>query len=111
MLQRLAQSFADLVDRNPSPRATTRESECLDVEDGLPDVPVVREAGVGIGVAVADALREVRERADAVRNASGGRGAVREGIVRLMELRAPGRLRPPATPTPSERRPAPLRGL
>ena len=58
-------------------------SECLYIGDDLPDIPVIREAG--IGVAVADALSEVRERADLVLNSNGGHGAVREAIVRLME--------------------------
>jgi 3-deoxy-D-manno-octulosonate 8-phosphate phosphatase (KDO 8-P phosphatase) len=57
--------------------------ECLYVGDDLPDVPVIRAAG--IGVAVADALPEVRECADLVLEASGGRGAVREAIQRLMQ--------------------------
>ncbi len=58
-------------------------SECLYVGDDLTDVPVLRRAG--IGAAVADALPEVRERCDLVLEAGGGRGAVREAIVRLME--------------------------
>ena len=58
-------------------------SECFYVGDDLTDVPVLRSAG--IGAAVADALPEVRERADLVLETAGGRGAVREAIVRLME--------------------------
>lgn len=58
-------------------------SECFYVGDDLTDVPVLRRAG--IGAAVADALPEVRERADLVLETAGGRGAVREAIVRLME--------------------------
>ncbi|MFZ5833055.1 MAG: KdsC family phosphatase [Planctomycetota bacterium] len=44
--------------------------------DDLPDLPVIREAG--LGVAVADAAREVCERADFVTQAAGGTGALRE---------------------------------
>ncbi|MEE2702669.1 MAG: HAD hydrolase family protein [Myxococcota bacterium] len=58
-------------------------AECLYVGDDLPDVPAMREAG--IGVAVGDALPEVREHADLVLEARGGHGAVREAIMRLME--------------------------
>ncbi|NRA03149.1 MAG: HAD hydrolase family protein [Myxococcales bacterium] len=58
-------------------------AECLYVGDDLPDLPAMREAG--IGVAVGDALPEVRERADLVLETTGGHGAVREVIVRLMQ--------------------------
>lgn len=44
--------------------------------DDLPDLPLM--ARVGLGVAPADAVPEVRERADAVTDRNGGRGAVRE---------------------------------
>lgn len=50
------------------------------VGDDLPDLPVIRRAG--LGVAVADAALEVREGADLVLNSPGGRGAIRE----LVEL-------------------------
>lgn len=46
------------------------------VGDDLIDLPPM--ALVGVGVAVADAHREVRESADLVTTARGGRGAVRE---------------------------------
>ncbi|HEX40808.1 MAG TPA: phenylphosphate carboxylase subunit delta [Phycisphaerales bacterium] len=57
------------------------------VGDDLPDLPVMRY--VGLGVAVADAVPEVRRYADYVTAHPGGRGAVREVIEML--LRASGR--------------------
>jgi 3-deoxy-D-manno-octulosonate 8-phosphate phosphatase (KDO 8-P phosphatase) len=59
------------------------------VGDDLPDVPLLRDCGVG--VAVADACAEARAAADYITLASGGRGAVRE-VVELL-LRAQGRWR------------------
>lgn len=44
--------------------------------DDLPDLPVIRAAGLGI--AVANAAAEVREQADLVTSQRGGQGAVRE---------------------------------
>ncbi|MGD0897206.1 MAG: HAD hydrolase family protein [Thermoguttaceae bacterium] len=46
--------------------------------DDLPDLPVVR--AVGLGVAVADACRELREAAHYVTAAAGGAGALRETV-------------------------------
>ncbi len=46
------------------------------IGDDLPDVPVMRR--VGMGVAVADAPREVRDAAQYVTRLPGGQGAVRE---------------------------------
>lgn len=57
------------------------------IGDDLPDLPVVRAAG--LGVAVSDAAAELRDAADYVTQASGGRGAVRE-LVELI-LKAQGR--------------------
>ncbi len=54
------------------------------IGDDLPDLSVVRQ--VGLGVAVADAVEELRVGADYVTKAPGGRGAVRE-VVELI-LRA-----------------------
>ena len=48
--------------------------------DDLPDLPVMRR--VGLAVAVGDATLEVRQAADFVTQATGGRGAARE----LVEL-------------------------
>ncbi|TWT33218.1 KdsC family phosphatase [Blastopirellula retiformator] len=57
------------------------------IGDDLPDLPVVRIAG--LGVAVNDAAAELREAAHFVTTAPGGRGAVRE-LVELI-LKAQGR--------------------
>ena len=57
--------------------------ECLYMGDDVVDIPLIRQAG--IGVAVADAVDEVKNFADVVCTAPGGRGAVREIIVRLMK--------------------------
>jgi 3-deoxy-D-manno-octulosonate 8-phosphate phosphatase (KDO 8-P phosphatase) len=54
------------------------------VGDDLPDVPVIRRAG--LGVAVANARLEVRQAADWVTAAPGGRGAVREVIETVLKL-------------------------
>lgn len=57
------------------------------VGDDLTDLPVMRY--VGLGVAVADASSDVRQRADLVTSLGGGNGAVRE-LVEIL-LRAKGR--------------------
>jgi len=57
----------------------TADETCF-IGDDLPDVAVIRWAG--LGVAVADATSEAREAADHVTDAGGGQGAVRE----LLEL-------------------------
>ncbi len=51
--------------------------------DDLPDIPVLREAGVAI--AVADACPEVCAQADWTTTARGGHAAVREAIERLLQ--------------------------
>ena len=51
--------------------------------DDLPDLPVVRAAG--LGVAVADAAAELREAAHHVTSAPGGGGAVRETIEMILK--------------------------
>lgn len=53
------------------------EQVCF-IGDDLTDLPVIRY--VGLGVAVADAVKEVRTAADYVTRLPGGRGAVREVI-------------------------------
>ena len=53
------------------------------VGDDLPDLPLVRAAGVG--VAVADAAAELRQAADYVTTAPGGAGAVREIIEMILK--------------------------
>lgn len=52
------------------------------VGDDLADLPVL--LSVGVGIAVADACRELREAADLVTVAPGGRGAVREAVEWLL---------------------------
>lgn len=64
----------------------TPEQVCY-IGDDLTDLPVLRY--VGLGVAVADASTDVRQRADLVTTLPGGHGAVRELIEML--LRAKGR--------------------
>jgi 3-deoxy-D-manno-octulosonate 8-phosphate phosphatase (KDO 8-P phosphatase) len=59
---------------------------CACVGDDLPDVPLMRAAGLSF--AVADAHREVRRAADIVTRLPGGRGAVREVCDHLLALRA-----------------------
>ena len=51
--------------------------------DDLPDLPVVRAAG--LGVAVADAAAELRQAAHYVTTAPGGAGAVRETIEMILK--------------------------
>ena len=53
------------------------------IGDDLPDVPVIRYAGLGI--AVADAPEEVRGAADYVTSVPGGGGAVREVVELLLK--------------------------
>ena len=59
-----------------------KAGECLYVGDDVVDIPVIRRAG--IGVCVHDAADEVKRYADWQTALPGGRGAVRETIVRLM---------------------------
>jgi 3-deoxy-D-manno-octulosonate 8-phosphate phosphatase KdsC-like HAD superfamily phosphatase len=54
------------------------------VGDDLPDLPVLRRAG--LAVAVADACPEVRAVADRVTHAPGGNGAVRDAVEWLLKL-------------------------
>ena len=58
-----------------------REQACC-MGDDLPDLPLLSSSG--IGATVADAAPEVRERADWISSAAGGRGAVRELIEQLL---------------------------
>lgn len=55
------------------------------VGDDLPDLAVVSRCG--LGVAVGDACPELRAAATVVTSASGGRGAVREVVERLLRAR------------------------
>ena len=58
------------------------DKECLYIGDDVVDIPVIRRAG--IGVCVKDAAEEVKVYADWQTTLPGGRGAVRETIVRLL---------------------------
>lgn len=62
-------------------------AEVAVIGDDLPDLPLVIRAGLGI--CVADAVPELKERAILVTNKKGGRGAVREAIDYI--LKAQGR--------------------
>lgn len=59
--------------------------EAAYVGDDLPDIPVF--GVVGFSVAVADAVQEAKDSADAVTLASGGRGAVREVVEAVLRAR------------------------
>lgn len=67
--------------------AGVKESEIAYVGDDLPDLPVMRR--VGLAIAVANAVAEVRRVAHWVTRARGGDGGVREAIEGI--LRAQGR--------------------
>ena len=56
--------------------------ECLYIGDDVIDIPVLRKAG--IGACVADAADEVKKCSDWQSTLAGGKGAVREIIVRLL---------------------------
>jgi 3-deoxy-D-manno-octulosonate 8-phosphate phosphatase (KDO 8-P phosphatase) len=53
------------------------------VGDDLPDLPLIRY--VGFGVAVANAVDEIKEHADYVTTRQGGKGAVREVIEHILK--------------------------
>jgi 3-deoxy-D-manno-octulosonate 8-phosphate phosphatase (KDO 8-P phosphatase) len=53
------------------------------VGDDLPDLPVMRR--VGLAIAVADAVDEIRECAHFVTNKRGGRGAAREAVELILK--------------------------
>lgn len=53
-----------------------QNDECAYIGDDLPDLPIIQQ--VGLGVAVANAVRLVKEFADWETSQTGGRGAVRE---------------------------------
>ena len=53
------------------------------VGDDLPDLPVMRR--VGLAIAVADAVDEIRECAHFVTNKPGGRGAAREAVELILK--------------------------
>lgn len=53
------------------------------IGDDLPDLPVMRR--VGLAIAVADAVEEIRECAHFVTNKPGGRGAAREAVELILK--------------------------
>lgn len=61
-----------------------RAEQVCAIGDDLPDLPVLLRCGLGI--AVADACRELREAADYTTALPGGRGAVRDAIEWLLKL-------------------------
>lgn len=81
------QGFADKlpIARELFQLAKVLPHEVCYVGDDLPDLPVMRE--VGLPVAVADAAAEVCSAAKWVTSISGGRGAIRELIERLLKAK------------------------
>ena len=67
-------------------RSGIKPQHMAHVGDDLPDVELFKS--VGLGIAVADALFEVRKSADLVTKAKGGQGAVREVCELLLTLQA-----------------------
>lgn len=57
--------------------------EVVMIGDDLMDLPLVRRAG--LGVAVADAVDELKNAADMITNAKGGHGAIREVIEGILK--------------------------
>ncbi|HEV8674162.1 MAG TPA: HAD hydrolase family protein [Methylomirabilota bacterium] len=66
-------------------RLGCRDAEVAGMGDDLADLPLLRR--VGMAIAPADAVAEVRRAADWVSRAPGGRGAVREVIEALLRAR------------------------
>lgn len=60
-----------------------RDAEVAYVADDLPDLPVLSR--VGLGVAVANAVPEIKKAAHCVTSLSGGNGAVREVVELLLK--------------------------
>lgn len=58
-------------------------SETIFIGDDVPDIEVMQ--AVGFSVAVGDAAAEVKQIADLVTEANGGRGAVRETVERILK--------------------------
>lgn len=61
------------------------EDQVAYVGDDLPDLPLIRRAGLGF--AVADAAPEVRAAAHVVLRTNGGQGAVREACERILKAK------------------------
>lgn len=62
----------------------TPEQVCF-IGDDLTDIPVIKS--VGMGIAVADAVEEVRKAADHTTKIGGGRGAVREVVETILKAK------------------------
>ena len=60
-------------------------SQVAYIGDDLPDIPVMKQ--VGVPIAVHNAVKAVKDCSVYVTEACGGRGAVREAVERLLELR------------------------
>ncbi len=85
----IAPVFQGRADKLPAFETILRETgfaphQVCAVGDDLPDLPVLRRAG--LSVAVADACPEVRQAAHYTTTQPGGRGAVREAIEWLLKL-------------------------
>lgn len=63
-----------------------KPQETAFIGDDIPDIELIRE--VGVGIAVANAVEEVKAEADEITSKEGGRGAVREVIDLLMRRNA-----------------------
>lgn len=59
--------------------------EVLYIGDDIPDIPVIKAAG--IGAAPSDAVREARDAADYVSSSPGGKGCVREIVEKVLSAR------------------------
>lgn len=64
-------------------RACVRDAEVAYIGDDLPDLPVLRR--VGLAIAVANAVPEVRKAAHMITRARGGGGAVREAVETILK--------------------------
>ncbi|MDR3280411.1 MAG: HAD-IIIA family hydrolase [Synergistaceae bacterium] len=60
------------------------QSEVCFIGDDVPDIPCIEWAG--LGVAVGDAVGEVKSSADMTTESPGGRGAVREAADRILSM-------------------------
>jgi len=59
------------------------DAEIAYIGDDLPDLPLLQR--VGLAIAVADAVSEVRKAAHLILERNGGRGAVREAVEFILE--------------------------
>lgn len=80
--------FKGQVDKQPAfdelkARLKLTNDEIAYIGDDLPDLPLIQQAGLGI--AVANAVRQVRDIANWVTTKKGGRGAVREACDLILE--------------------------